>query len=358
MDKMYEVAVVGSGAAGAMGALRSVLNNLDTLVFLGNASTKKKARATWVGKVENMPVLFDRPKAVFSSSKEVLDWIKKHPLWEEKLTEEKDSVVSVSGEKGNFKLTTSKGNVFHAKYVVLCTGIMDIQPEIQGSISPIFPMANEGHIEYCIRCDGHKSKGKNTVVIGHGESAPWIAALLSERYQNPSMTVITNGKPLELAKDSPVRERLRCYGVTLEEAAIEEVLGDPKGEGLTGFKLSDGKVIPAEMAFVTLGTIVYNDLAKEIGCKIDDRGYVETDDSGESTVPGMFIGGDLRANKKKQIYTAWDITVDAVDKIDAYIRTEKRENRMPGCGHKPAIEKLGDLFGQIAYPEDMQKKDF
>lgn len=356
--KRFEVAVVGSGAAGAMGALRSVLNNLDTVVFMGSASTKKKARATWVGRVENMPVLFDSPKAIFESSKEVFDWIAKHPQWAEKLETVKDEVTRISGSKGNFLLTTAKGNEFTAKYVVLCTGIMDVQPEIKGSIEPIFPMANVGHVDYCIRCDGHRSKGKDTVVIGHTETAAWVACLLYERYQNPSMTILSNGQPIEVPEESALRDRLKCYGIAYDEAPIDQILGEAKGEGLTGFKLSSGKVVEAQMAFVTLGTIVYNALAKELGCQVDERGYVSTDESGETSVAGVFVGGDLRANKKKQIYTAWDITVDAVDKIDSYIRTEKRELRLPGCGDKSAIEKVGDLFGQIAYPPALQKKTF
>lgn len=357
-EKIFDIAVIGSGAAGSMGALRAVLNNLDTLVFMGDAATKKKARATWVGKVENMPVLFDRPKAVFDSSKEVFQWIKKEPLWAEKLETIGDAVASIEGAAPHFILKTAKGESFHARYIVLCTGIMDVQPEISGSIEPIFPMANQGHIEYCIRCDGHKSKGKNTVIIGHKETAAWIASLLYERYQNPSMTILSNGKALDVSDNSPVKERLQCYGIAYDESAIIEILGDPKGEGLKGFRLESGKVVQAEMAFVSLGTLVYNKLAESIGCAIDERGYVETDESGESSVPGVFIGGDLRANKKKQIYTAWDITVDAVDKIDSYIRTRKREERLPGCSKKAVVEQIGDLFGKILLPPEAQTRKF
>lgn len=324
MEKLFDIAVVGSGAAGSMGVLRSVLNNLETVCFTGNALTKKRARATWVGNVENMPVLFNYPKAIFQSANEVYQWIDKHDPWNKLLTSVKDEVVKISGEKGNFLLETKDKGSYRAKHVVLCTGIADVQPEIQGHIKPVFPMANAGYIEYCIRCDGHRTLGKKVAIIGHAESAAGIAALLIERYGCPKMAIVTNGKRLEITAGSPVAEKIEKYGITVHTSPILEVLGDPKKDGLTGFKLADGSVVDAQIAFVALGSIVYNRLAVELGAKVDERGYVLSDEFGETNVPGIFVGGDLRANKKKQIYTAWDITVDAVDRVDSFIRAERR----------------------------------
>ena len=53
--KIYTTAIIGGGAAGVMAAMRSVLNNDDTLFFPGSGKDKKKSRGFWVRKVENMP---------------------------------------------------------------------------------------------------------------------------------------------------------------------------------------------------------------------------------------------------------------------------------------------------------------
>jgi len=87
-----------------------------------------------------------------------------------------------------------------------------------------------------------------------------------------------------------------------------------------------------------MGTIVYNQLAKDLGAAIDERGYVLTDEAGETKVPGLFAAGDVRANKKKQIYTAWDMVVDSVDKADSYIRAEKRERWLGEAQVKDALK--------------------
>ncbi|OUR95670.1 hypothetical protein A9Q84_14305 [Halobacteriovorax marinus] len=324
--KVYDVAVIGSGAAGAMGSLRAVLNNLDTVTFMGSPRTKKSARATWVGKIENMPNLFDKTKGVIQSSNDVFKWINSSDLWKDNLSQVKSSVTKVTGEKGNFELTTDKGETFFAQNILLGTGIMDMQPEIQGSIKPIFPMANAGHIEYCILCDGHKSKGKDTTIIGHDETAGWIATMLFERYENPSMTIVTNGKPTEIKEDSELGKRVKKYGIKIVESPILEILGDAKEEGLVGLQLEDGTIIKTQKGFVSLGVIPHNELALQVGAKVDERGFVVTDTVGESNVPGFFVAGDLRGGKKNQIYTSWDMAVDSVNRIDRYVRDGKRNS--------------------------------
>ena len=70
--------------------------------------------------------------------------------------------------------------------------------------------------------------------------------------------------------------------------------------------------------------IVYNDLAKQLGAELDERGFVLTDPRGQSSVKGLYVAGDLRAKTKKQIYTAWDSAVDCADYINA--STSSRES--------------------------------
>jgi len=147
-----------------------------------------------------------------------------------------------------------------------------------------------------------------------------------------------------MAKNSALKERLACYNIEVIEEPILRLLGEPKGEGLTGIEIEGGAVVECRIAFVSLGTIVHNGLAKSIGCQVDGRGYVVTNKQGETTVPGIFAGGDLRANTKKQIYTSWDVTVDAIDAIDGYVREERRNQRIKNC--KADVKELsGALMG-------------
>lgn len=319
IKKIYDVAVIGSGAAGQMAMLRGVLNNLETLIFMGDAQTMRRSRATWVTEVDNVPGMFDKKRPITATSKEVIDFIQKQEGFKNKLTVVRKAVTHVRKENNIFTLDDG-ANTYQAHFVVLCTGTMDVQPHIQGSIEPVFPFANRGDFLYCIRCDGHRTLGSPCAVIGDQSGAGWIAIMLKERYDNPKLWVLTNGKPFNASEQ--VRGLLEKYKIEIIEEEIQEILGDAR-EGLKGFRFRDTS-IETSKAFVALGSMVYNQLAKEVGVKLNERDHVIVNDKNETSVEGFYAAGDLVAGRKKQVYTAWDDAVDAVDAIDEKIRIRKR----------------------------------
>jgi thioredoxin reductase (NADPH) len=200
----------------------------------------------------------------------------------------------------------------------MATGIMDEQPHIQGTIHPVLKYANGQTIAYCSLCDGHRSFGKKTVVIGHSTSAANIALLLLEKYQLMSITILTNGRRHEFTPE--LLQRIQKKNISILDIPIKEVLGNKEQKQLTGFMLENGKIVEAEIGFVALGIRPNNLLALQIGAQIDDNGLVITDSNGESSIPNLFIAGDLRANGMKQIYTAWQHAVDSIQLINRRIR--------------------------------------
>jgi len=340
MSEIYDIAVIGAGAAGSMGMLRAVLNNRETIIFKGSKQTNKRSRALWVRKVVNMPLMFDKKMAVIDSIKETFAWIEGHEYFSKKLTSINDEVKTVTrGEDGIFTLEDSNANKYQAKYVLLATGIMDIQPEIQGSIQPILPYANKGDIDYCIRCDGHKVINKVAATIGHGSTAAWVAVLLHERYSPPEMKIFTNGKTPEWLGDADLSKLVELYKIKVITGEILSIISD-EAKNLKAFQIksaergennSDGTgeewhEEPVQVAFPMLGQIAYNELAKNLGAEISEKGNVKTNDKGESSVSGFYVAGDLREGKKYQIYTAWDMAVDSVDDMDFKLRNSHRRN--------------------------------
>jgi thioredoxin reductase (NADPH) len=323
-NKIHDICVVGGGAAGAMAVLRAVLNNDSCLFFPGTAQDKRRSRGFWVSRVENMPAHLNYKKGIENPNRESLDWLMTTPF-KDKFDWRKNLGVTkiVKLENGLFEITDSKGDISLARYVVLCTGVMDVQPEIAGSIEPILPYANVQLAEYCLRCDGHHVFGKKTVVLGHTSGAAWVAIMLHERYQMPETTILTNGKKAEF--DDEVSALIRKYNINVNEACIDDLHGDAFNNRLEGFMLQSGKFIEAEVCFVSLGMIVYNELARQLGCELDGRGFVIGDKSGETSIQNVFVAGDLRAQTKKQIYTAWDTAVDSLDAINMRLRRARRE---------------------------------
>ncbi len=321
---IYDIAVIGGGSAGTMATLRSVLNNDSTILFSGSKQNKIRSRAQWVTKVENMPGHLQYKRGIEEPNKESLEWLETGNL-KDKFTWKKNlGIIKLEKVKDIFHLTDSEGNKHQAHHVILCTGVMDVQPMINGKMDAIFPFANIALIDYCIRCDGHHSLNLHTGIIGHTESALWVAVMVKERYNNPSMSLFLNGEKLQI-QDQILNKLIKLYDIQIYEPKIIEVVGNPQEKTLTGFKLDNNQTMRCNLAFVSLGMIVYNELAKNLGAELDPRGFVITNTKGESSIPGLFVAGDLRANAKKQIYTAWDMAVDSADEINMRIRRTRRE---------------------------------
>lgn len=322
-EKIYDVAIIGGGSAGTMAALRSVLNNDETILFPGTGKDKKKSRAMWVTKVENMPGHLEYKKGIEQPNRESLTWLSSECDLKDKFHWMKNKGITEIKKDGDlFILKDNKEEEYKAQYVIIATGVMDVQPMIQGEMAPIFPYANNQSIDYCLRCDGHHIYGKETGIIGHGNGAGWVAAMLYERYEPPAMKIFTNGETPQF--DEEVSSLIEKYGIEVYEGEILGINGDTKAGKLESFEVMGEGIIDVQMSFVSLGMIVYNELAKSLGAEVDNRGFVITNEKGETNIDRLYIAGDLRAGVKKQIYTAWDTAVDSADDINARIRRHKR----------------------------------
>ena len=310
-----------------MAALRTILNNDECLFFPGSPKDKKKSRALWVKKIENMPAHLSYKRGIEDPNAETIKWIQESAFKANFHLHRNVGVASIhKNAQDIFEIIDSKGKKFFAQFVILCTGVMDVQPKIQGSIEAVFDYANAQTIDYCLICDGHHVLEKKTVVIGHDNSAAWVAIMLLERYRCPEMTILTNGMDANFQNDT--QKLIDLYKIRVLTSPIKQIMGEDKGVILKGFELEDNNIIQAEMSFVAMGMIVYNDLAKQLGAELDERGFVKAGENGLTSVQGLYVAGDLKANTRKQVYTAWDHAVSAATAINFIIRSKKREKHL------------------------------
>lgn len=318
-QKVYPIVIIGAGAAGTMAVKRALLNNNEVLLFPGAKQERRRSRGNWVRKVDNIPGLERYERTILELRNETLTDIMQGPF-SSNLFLVDDSVATIEKTGEIFKLTDGAGRIYYGQYVLLATGIMDEQPVIQGSIRPILDFSNGQTVAYCLLCDGHRSVGKKSVVIGYSEETAAGALVLAEKYHPPYLAIVTNGKTPEFSQET--LEKLKLHGVAIFTSPILDVLGDRSNKQLEGFKLESGEIVQAEMGFVMLGIRPNNQLALQLGADIDKRGLVLTDSNGESSIPNLFIAGDLRANSMKQIYTAWQNAVESLQTINARIRAK------------------------------------
>jgi thioredoxin reductase (NADPH) len=321
-EEVFDIAIIGGGAAGLMALNRSVLNGDRVLFFSGNQRDKKKSRAQWVSKVENVPGLLSYKRAIDQPNREMLQFLEEKPHDEKWYHCKNVSVTSLTkNEDQIFYITDSKGAHYKSRYVLLCTGIMDVQPNIKGQIENIFPFANSQQADYCLRCDGHHVVGKHTGVIGHTMSAAWVAIMLQERYLPPSMTLYTHGENPNWSEKE--QQLILLYGIKVVTDSITDFTAN-ENKKLTQI-VTTTNAYGCEHLFISLGVIVYNELAIQLGANIDSRGYVLSDKVGKTNIDGFYVAGDVKADTKKQIYTAWDHAVDAADAINQLLRISKRD---------------------------------
>jgi len=306
-----------------MAVQRTVLNNDECLFFPGSPKNKKKSRALWVRKVENMPAHFQYARGIEEPNAEVIKWLLESDFKNNLHLKKNTGVVSLTrNAEGLFIIVDSKNETHLARYVILCTGVMDVQPDIQGNIEAIFDYANAQTVDYCLICDGHHVLNKRVAVIGSTNSAAWVSVMLHERYHPQHFTILTNGKKAEFKEDTlPL---LKLYEIKVLESPIKEIVGEEKGKILKAFILEDGTEVSTDLGFVSMGMLVYNELALEVGAELDERGFVKADANGLTSISNLYVAGDLKAGTKKQIYTSWDTAVDAANTINQKVRSHKR----------------------------------
>jgi thioredoxin reductase (NADPH) len=107
-EKIYSVCVIGGGSAGTMAALRTILNNDECLFFPGSPKDKKKSRALWVRKIENIPGHFNYSRGIEEPNQETIKWIQNSQFKENFYLQKNSSVVSITkNEQGLFEIVDS-----------------------------------------------------------------------------------------------------------------------------------------------------------------------------------------------------------------------------------------------------------
>ena len=364
MADLYDIIVVGGGMGGSAAALRAVQYNLNTCWYYGDKKTSTASRSRWIYNIDNMigfhdGILKDEFVKLFSqpedeavrqkiinahfhiSGKEILKNTRERIESENSDHIEiiDSAAINAKFENGYFVVSDGDREV-KSEYLVIATGVMDTQPhvlkgrgkDVIDSTRWIYPYANRETILYCIRCEGHLTRGESVAVIGSGITAQWISFMLYERY-GVNVSLLTNGE--ELNSNEETTKLLDLYKVKVYKERIIDAVGE-KGGQLRKFVLADGMEIEVKFGLIAMGLHrVYNDLIVQLGGELMDedqpteKRHVRVDKQSETSIPNLFVVGDMakRDNEivMKQIYTAQEYAVRAVDTVDSRTRTKRRK---------------------------------
>jgi len=280
---MYDVLIVGTGPAGYTAALYSARYKLDT-IMIGEMPG---------GLISEAPDVCNFPSRKSISGMELASKMEEQvkDLGVEVIY---DKVKDIKGDDKNFTISASRDE-YNAKKVILATG----QDRRRLGLDGEDKLTGRG-VSYCATCDAAFYNEKTVGVVGGGDAALASALLLSE-YADKVYILYR--------KDSFFRpEPIRVEEVeqnenieTIFNVNVDKLRGEEK---LSGVELDNGETLELDGLFIEIGSIPNNELAKKIGVKVVDNGYIDTDDYRRTNVPGIYAAGDIIDSPLKQAITA------------------------------------------------------
>ena len=235
------------------------------------------------------------------------------------------TVREVRREDGSFVLRLDDRDV-RSKRLLLATGVEDETPDVDG-----FSRFYGKTIFHCSCCDGYEASGQRVAAIGWSQHVTGFALDLLD--WGAEVVLFTAGQSFE--GDESCRRALGRHDVEVIDEPVAAFVGDDGS--MVGLRLEGGRTIDCDKAFFSIGHRPRNALAKSLGCKVDDMGYVQVGEHGETTVEGVYAAGDVTPGEQL-IQTATAEGAVAGIACAMSLRGEYTPSPAPTPGPDPAAE--------------------
>ena len=285
---MYDIVIVGSGPAGLTAAIYGLRAGKSVLVIEKNGFGGQIAYSP---KVENIPGTIQISGAEFADK-----------LLEQAISlgayMEMENVTGIEKTAEGFHLSTEDGAEFDGKTVILALGVKHRMLGLPGEEALI-----GNGISFCAVCDGAFYAGQDVAMVGGGNSALQEALLLAET--SKSVTVIQN-LPHFTGEQKLAQALMEKDNVTVHFSTL--VTGYRQENGaLTGLNLrsENGREFSVDVdgAFLAVGLSPEND-AFAAHAELNQWGYFDSAEDCRTRTEGLFVAGDCRSKRIRQVVTA------------------------------------------------------
>jgi thioredoxin reductase (NADPH) len=287
---MYNVIIIGSGCAGLTAAIYAARANLKPLVIDGH---EPGGQLTLTTMVENFPGF---PEGILGP--ELIDNIRKQA--QRFGAEFKSGAVSeVDISRRPFKVVAGK-ETYETKTLIVAAGasarLLGLPAERQ--------LMGHG-VSTCATCDGYFFRGKPIAVVGGGDTAMEEAMFLT-RYAS-KVYLVHRRSEFRASKIMLDRARANERVEFVTPAIVEEILPHANGHvgsvRLRNPETNATKELELDGVFVAIGhdpnTAVFRGKLE-----MDPNGYLVSLNGSKTTVPGVFVAGDVQDHRYRQAVTA------------------------------------------------------
>jgi len=295
MNSSYDVVIVGGGPAG-LSAATALARSRRSVLVLDSGQARNAAAAhlhNFLSRDDSSPL-----ELIALGRKEVESFGG---------TVESVEVGVVSRVDDAFEVTTATGRTTRARRVLITSGLEDRLPDIPGVAE------RWGRdVLHCPYCHGYEVRDRRLAVLGWIPGAVRYAQIV--RQWSRDVVYLTAGEPITAAD----RGQLVARNIGVVDDSVSRVLVD--GDRLTGLHTGGGRTVSCDAVFVPPRFRPHNSLLGRLDAHIDQDGWVTTGPTGRTSVPGLWVAGNV-ANPRAQVITAAgegsaaaiDINADLVD---------------------------------------------
>lgn len=290
----YQVLVVGGGPAGAAAAIYAARKGIRT----GVVADRFGGQVMDTMAIENFISVKETQGPKLAAALE--EHVKEYDV--DIINQQKaDNLISAEKtEDGYIHVELESGAKLKSRSVILSTGARWREMNVPGEQE----YRNKG-VAYCPHCDGPLFKGKKVAVIGGGNSG--IEAAIDLAGIVEQVTVLEFAESLRA--DQVLVDKANSMGniKIIKQAQTTKVIGD--GSRVTALNYIDrtsGETKQVELAgiFVQIGLVPNSEFLKGSDIELSNRGEIEINAKGETSVAGVFAAGDVTTVPYKQIIIA------------------------------------------------------
>jgi thioredoxin reductase (NADPH) len=312
----YEVVIIGAGPAGMCAGLYAGRSMLKSVVL---------ERGFPGGELLNTEVIEDYIGFEHVLGHELATKFQNHAekFGAQILTSTPVEAVKKAAD-GLFDVTVENGDVYRAPTVIVTAGGTPVKLDIPGEIE----YAGKG-VSYCAICDGAFYKGHTILVVGGGDAALEEADFLT-RYAE-KVYLVHRRDTFRASKIVQQRAFANPKIEVITDTVVDEVVG--KDGLMTHAKIRNVKTgvasdLIATGIFIFIGFTPNTGMIKE-HVQHDSTGYLITDANMQTSVPGLFAAGDVRAQLTRQVTTAVGDATTAAIAVEKYLTARKNGQPVP-----------------------------